>query len=604
MPSKILPASQTINWDRTGAVPSIEALSVIVVETQPIDYVQFYLIKISGNVDWLASPISGEYLDTSGGDIPLNFTNLDTLEAGNYQYKVDVIISNNDAFSTTKTAYINFNITGDPPVQILTDKEVYTVVFNRDDNTISGDLVIGILNNTEDVLLKFWQNDQIFAAAENFTDVFTLSENPANLLADNPILPETGIYSLASKILKQTGEFVRGFTIKIIVIDGGISVDPESLAFEIFKAPANEKTAILTVTNPLGIDFEITDFPDWITLSAVSGNSDLNITVTTVTASLPLGIYTENIVFEYDGETLEIPVTLDLKAFIQIDEMIDFCLDLPDALINRKTDDGKLVRITLSAKYNVLGVEYNFQKVYQSWYFKGVAAFALGEKLHRHFPRAKRHFFDETDLEFLQKINASIKVEELSANLGILFVETKSGIKLFPGKKPAAYPLLSTAIDRKKNENSILFTSKVVLDAVNLKKSDISILPSEISFYDFPKTFSPVHVQWENQNLCPDWFTFTGDYKITPDFNHIYARNIFNAQNEKYDVTKVKTLTINTGLFLGKERELMTEIIESKLSFLKIEGKIYRAFNITKKNVEVDSTEELIARDLEFIIVE
>ena len=604
MASKIIPSTQTINWDRTGAVPSIAALSVVVVESQPIDYVQFYLEKISGNVDWLASSISGEYLDTSGGDIPLNFINLDTLEAGNYQSKVDVVISNNEGFSTTKTAYINFNITGDPPVQILTDQEVYTVVYNRDDNTISGDLAIGILNNTEDVLLKFWQNDQIFAAAENFIDDFTLSENLANPLSSNPILPDTGIYILGAKILKQTGEFVRGFSIKIIVIDGGICVDPESLAFEIFKVPGNEKTAILTVTNPLGLSFNITSFPTWLTFSALSGTTDLNITVTTDTATLPLGIYSGNIVFAFDGKTLNIPVVLDLKSFIQIDDTIDFCLDLPEVLINRKMEDGWSVRITLSVTYSVRGIETTYQKNYQIPYFKGVAKFSMGEKLHRHFPRTKEHFFDETAFELMQKINASIKVEELSANLGILFVESRSGIKLFPGKKPAAYPLLSSTIYRKINENSILFTSKVVADAVNFNKSDISILPPEVNFYGFPKTFAPVHLQWENQNLCPDWFTFTADYKITPDFNHIYARNIFNAQNEKYDVSKVKTLTIDSGLFLAKERELMTEIIESKLSFLKIEGKIYRAFNITKKNVEVDSTEELIARDLEFIIVE
>ena len=57
-------------------------------------------------------------------------------------------------------------------------------------------------------------------------------------------------------------------------------------------------------------------------------------------------------------------------------------------------------------------------------------------------------------------------------------------------------------------------------------------------------------------------------------------------------------------MMLAAERLLVSEMIESKISFIKIEGKIYRCFNVTKKNVDIDSTEELVARQLEYIIVE
>ena len=610
MASKVYPISQTITWDRVGLVPPIKSLLVTVAEFETVEFVMFYIERISGNVDWLDSSMSGQYLPVTRGNIPFNFINLDTLEAGNHQSKIDILISNSEVELRKITATINFNISSDPPFQILTDQSTYNVIYNRETDEISGDLAIGITNNTDDVLLKFWQNDAIFADAENFVDGFTLSEDSANLLATNPFLPATGSVIIPCKILKQTDEFVNGFNINLTVVDGGIVVNPENLDFEIFKGMP-EKSEILTVTNPLGLDFEITEFPTWLSLSAESGNTDLAITVTTVTTALPVGIYTENIKIVCDGDITLIPVTLVLKSFIVIDETVDFCLDLPEVLVNRKMEDGKFVKITLTAIYHVLGIENVWQKVYQVPYFMDVAKFALGEKLHRHFPRAKRHFFAETELEFMKIISASIKVEELNSSLGILYVENLNNIKLFPGKKPNAFPLLSSALFRKKNKNAIIFTSEAVGETVILKNTDeidlgnpLVLGGTVIQFYDFPKVYSPVHLQWENQNLCPDWFTLTGDYKITPDYNHIYARNIFNSQNEKYDFTKVKTLTINTGMILAKDRNLISEIIESKLSFIKIENTIYRAFSITKKNVELDSTEELIARDLEFLIVE
>ena len=83
-----------------------------------------------------------------------------------------------------------------------------------------------------------------------------------------------------------------------------------------------------------------------------------------------------------------------------------------------------------------------------------------------------------------------------------MFIETASNIKLFPGKKPAAFPLLSNGLYRKKNENAIVFTSEVQGENVILKNRNENDIPNplvfdetSINFYDFPKTFAPVHLQ-------------------------------------------------------------------------------------------------------------
>ena len=608
--SKALPASQTLYWDRTGAAPSPQLITTSVVETEPVLYLQYYINFENTSIEWLhATNITGSNVED--GTLQLELQNTDLLPAGNYKATIVFEPSNAETYLTPFTCVINLVLSGASPTQIITDKNPYNLVYNRSTDELTGDLAVGILNNGDLIDLKFWQNGNIFAAAENFTTGFNLAENPAIPMATNPALPETGSVTIPAKILKQTGEFVSGFNINLVIVDGGITVQPESLYFEVFKG-SSEKSAPILVTNPLGIDFYITEFPTWIGLDEITGNTSQTINATTATYLLPVGTYTGIIKFEFNTDDfIEIPVTLDLKAFIIIDETKDFCLDLPPVKVNRKSDGAKFVRITMTAVYKVLGVTSTFEKVYQMPYFQDVASFELGEKLHRHFPRAKRHFFDETSLNFMENIVASIKVDELNANLEVLFTESASDIKLFPGKKPAAYPLLSNFIHRKKNDDAIIFTSIVEGETVELTKTAESALvnplvlgTTEINFYDFPKSYAPVHVQWENQNLSPEWFTFTGDYKISPDYNHVYARNIFNAQNEKYDFTKVKTLTIDTGMMLAAERELISEMIESKISFIKIDGKIYRCFNVTKKNVEIDSTEELVARQLEYIIVE
>lgn len=616
--TNILPTNQTKYWDRTGSMPIPTEFIITIMEPvvdPPVEiaYAQYQLNFENTSVNWLTRPDSEfSFIDISNdtGYLQLAFQNLDLLPNGNYRAAVIIELSTTTEYVRTIYAYVNLVLSGTSPTQITTDKSTYNLVYNRDTDDLTGDIAVGIVNNTDTIALKFWQNGSIFEDAENFTTGFDFAENPTLPMATNPALPETGSVTIGAKILKQTGEFVHGFSVNLVILDGGISVAPQSLAFEVFKG-SSEKSAVLTITNPLGIDFEATEFPAWLSLDDTEGNTSQSITVTTDTASLAVGEHSGIIKFEFNSDFIEIPVTLSLKSFIIIDETVDFCLDLPAVRINQKTEGAKFLRITMYATYNVLGISHYFEKVYQVPYFLGVGRFQLGEKLHRHFPRIKQHFFEDSEVTLMQIIQSSIKVEELDSNLTVLFTEHAHDIRLFPGKKPAAYPLLSSALFRKKNKNAVIFTSEVVDETVILKKTDeedfvnpLIIGAAEINFYDLPKSFAPVHVQWENQNLVPEWFTFTGDYKITPDFNHTYARNIFNAQNEKYDVSKLKTLTINTGMILAKERELLSEMIESRISFIKIEDRIYRCFNITKKNVELDSTEELIARDLEYLIVE
>lgn len=608
--SKSTPAIINVSYEHGTAVPSLVDIVLSVLEADA-EFLQYSFNFTNTDTNWLKLQgyESTSYITIGTPSVQPVLQNLDQLTGSNYIADVIFEISNASGYLGMFQTSIVLTLTGTPPNQISTDKSTYSVVYNRSDDSLSGDSLVSIVNNTDLLLLKFWQNGNAFAAAENFTDSFTLVENAGNPLATNPSIPATGTVNIPAKILKQTGEFVTGFTINLLVIDGGISVEPQNLAFEVFKGTEISKD--LSVVNPLGLDFLVTQVPSWLTLDSTSGNTTKTITATSNTSLLAEGLYSDIIKFEYDGKVIDIAVSLDLKTFISIDETTDFCLDLPEVKVSKKTPDATLVRMTISAIYNVLGITTTFEKIYIQNYFKDQVLFGLGEKLHRHFPRIKKHFFDDDQVVLMQQIDATIKVEELDADRNLLFEQTVSGIKLFPGRKPAGYPFLTNATFRKKNDQAIIFSSTVTGTAITLNKIKEVDLPNPlisgaayIQFYDFPKVYQPAHLQWENQNLVPEWFTLTGDFTITPEFNHVYARNIFNAQNEKYDFSKVKTLTISSGLIMAKERPLIEEMIESKLSFIKINEKIYRCFNITKKMTLQDSKEELLSNDFEFLIVE
>jgi hypothetical protein len=273
---------------------------------------------------------------------------------------------------------------------------------------------------------------------------------------------------------------------------------------------------------------------------------------------------------------------------------------------------ARFVRITVSAIYNLMGVETIKEGIYPIPYVSDKDKFSLGEKVHKQFPRFKGSFFDVVgEIELMKNAVVSFKAEELDVNYNVLLTETQSNIKLFPGVKPIGYPLLSNFLFRKRNNNAIFFNSRVQDEKIMVEKivdtDDVNSLQygeKQVIYYLYPKYSKVLNLHFENENLSPEWFSLTGEYKISSDYTHIYAKNVFNSQNEKYDFSKVKILTINTGFFLKEELYLIEKMIESRITYIMIEDKLYRCFSTVQKFVLNDSLEQLANKDLEFLIVE
>jgi hypothetical protein len=603
--SRVFPVSQSVSWDRIGAIPNVSTLSVSINESEEVLYQQYYIQFENTSVNWLRGPDqNGSYVD---GFVELDLQNLDSLPAGTYKATVYVELSNADHFIRTLTSVVNLTLTGSAQVNIQTEKPTYQVYFNRANNTLSGDTTVNIVNNVESKVLSFFQPNTVFEPRSVFTDNFVIGDNAALSIANNPSLPASGTILYQCKLLGPSSEFVAGFEIELVLLnDNGIGVSPDSLSFEVIKN-TTEKNQTVSIINPLGIAFTI-ETPNWLIPSANSGNTSSSIVVTTSTDNLVPGTFNEFFTVKFVGGQIDVPVKLVLKQFITLQDS-DFCLDLKPILFSKITPTAAYVKITISATYSVLGVETLVNQAYKIPYINDKATFDLGTKLHNYFPRIKQHLFDEDSTEVLKAIKCDLTIEELDVDYATVLSEDVDDLKFFPGKKPKMFPILTNFEHRKRNKSSEMFFTHVSGDSVITEKisddlDEVVFGGETITLYRFPDAFSPIQMQWENQNLVPEWFSFTGDYNINAEFNHITSKNILNSLMGKFATTKIKKLTINTGFMMQSEIELLEEIVESRLMFLKIDNKIFECYSTTSKLALDSSSQSIIERDLEFIIVE
>lgn len=607
----ITPKVKNISWSHGDPLPLDLNFSFLINEPEPIDFNRYFLQFENTAVDWLSGPLN-PYLPSNL--ISLNFQNLDHLPAGNYIAFLYIEPSNSSGYIGQQTlAQINLVVTGSGTPLISTDKSVYNVVFNRSDNSISGDVAVSVLNNSDAVILDFFQDQIVFEPKQGFINGFNLEDNPLSEIQNNSTLPNTGVIDLHCQLRNAASQYISGFIIRLVIIDANqITVDPISLYFEPIMG-VQELMKILKIINPFGIPFTL-EAPSWLSLSVASGNSSIDLMVVTNTIGLLPGTYSGVIRLSFSGSFIDIPVVLFLKTFINTDiELYDFCLDISPIKFVKTSSNAVFVKTKFNATYYVMGVQTTVEKEYIVPYIKSEAYFELGEKAHGLFPRYKESLFGiSNNTMFMKAIEINLTFEELNSDYELLKSESLNGIALFPGSKSKKHPILTNFGQRKQNHKSqflfsVIDNNKVFLKKDNLitsgSKSIFTYLWQSIDMHHFQDGFQTIHIIWENQNFVPEWFTFTGKHSINIDFSHIYEKDIFKTLNSKYETSDFKILNINSGFLLEKERDLIKELIESRLVFIKIEDKIYRSFAITSKMVLENSDDELNAFDLEFLIV-
>lgn len=638
--SRSIPASINVTYDRSSNVPLLENI-LITVQEMNAEFLQYSFVFENTATEWLKIPGASSYIDLANPNVTPELQSLNILTENFYTAKIVFEVSNSSGFLSTFNTVINLTLTGTPPDLIKAEKRNYEVIYNRVTNVISGDTVVNILNNTGAALINFTNSENIFANASGFTNTLNISEDPGNLLANNTLLPATGSKVIYALLKKTDGTFLDNFTITLSVINNSdIVVTPNAFDFEVQKSLNESKNGVLKIVNPVGLNFTIT-YPTFITSLVNSGNTSVNIDFSTSPSGpLNVGIQTGNIVISYGAKTIVIPVSLSVVNFVSIDNLqnYSFCLDDIILRIFKINETAKFVRVKIHAVFQTAEklIISDFSSLMM--YVNGKCKTDLGQKIHNYFPRNKQTCLQEEIVTYFNNkleykpAKVILTIEELDAEYLVLKTETLSELKLYPGKKPKLFPFFTNHAVRRRVEGSTYIFSYLAdlvnpnditndvlpanpfalgdLQRIKLEDAEQHILFSEnyllldFRFITFPNTNNVITAEWQNQNLAKEWFVFTGEYKKSADFVQIFQNSSFTSHNEKFDVTKTKTFIVNTGFILKSESELLEEMTESTLVFLKFRSNVLRCFCTGVKLISEDSTQELVQYDVEFLIVE
>lgn len=657
-------SSQSLQYQIGGTVPTAQSLVLNIGSSLASQYPGYVDYRIEYIIDKNQVTISGNEVSSISNTInhnvtsallDINFNNLDTLSIGNNGVSIFFQLQ---GYSTGIEAgseqwvnldiiehYLIINVT--PEITIQPDKFIYEIAYLKSTNTFSGDTLITLLNNTgaENCSIELSQSVQYFAIADasfststniiagaDLAQLATATANPLGILA---------------ALKNSAGDSIANFSLKVAILENDdITANISTAEFELVKSKSEVKTQKFNLSNPSGKSFSITA-PAFVTVSPSSGNTNAEITISTVNSStLNLGDYAGDIVITFDStKTFVIPILLSVINFFssQLSSDFNFCLDKKLMKFYKIDEAGIFVRALLSITFRTPTETKTVERSYVLPYFEGKAEMDIGAKIQTYFLKYIKNILAEANVSqyFNQKVwyypvSVTGTVEELDADYNVKNSETLTEIKFFAGKKPLGYPVLTNNLVRRRSADSKVifsfisgvtnindfganFTSyEVVPDKVavalktenadqlftwpSIKQFNIGVNP--IKIITMPNNNQTVNVAFYNSNLVPDWLTITGDFKISNDFTYTISRNVISGNEEKFDTDKTKNLTINSGFILRTELPVLEELAESKLIFLEISGKYYKGILTTNKIGKEDSTEELISRDLEFLITE
>ena len=600
---------------------------------------------------------SVEWLTISGGGIVngykypisasntisyIDFQNFDLLTTGNYNAEIFYYLEGYDgvAWRGLEGHSLEFNIKVTAGNQIKTEKDLYTVFYNKSTNSISGETTINILNNVDGLDLHFEGDALTFYQPDAFTDQFELIFGIPNLL------PSQGEYLINAFLRKiESGIWKRlfPFKIKVIIIDSDVVVSPQSLKFEVRKNIQEVKQLTVSVINPFSKAISITS-PDWLKIDPPAENSTFDFIVSNINpVTLTGGIINGNIEVKYDAVTITVPVELRVIEFFthNLQEQYNFCLDGKVINVSKNLEVARFVRITATMKFRTPTETKELVVPYIIPYFNDQAKLEIGIKIHRYFLKNRTSIFEEGKLIYhfdnkvhLYPCEASFKIEELDINQISIYEESFAGIKLYPGKKPKLFPFLTNFAIRSRvydSKHIFSFISGLVtaeelfdinvtkngLEAGCIARVKVERLENKITWSDEKvitaggQTFryfniiegkDVVNVQWENQNLSPESITFKGLSNQSKELTHLFQENIFTGGSEKFDTTAIKTINISTGFILKSEEGLIEELMYSKFCVLEIGGNFIKAAPSTSKIITEDKSRQLIEFDLEFKI--
>ncbi len=311
---------------------------------------------------------------------------------------------------------------------------------------------------------------------------------------------------------------------------------------------------------------------------------------------------------------------------------VNFCLDKNYIEITKHNESVVALSMKLDMQFgneDIIVQEYDYV--------------FLGEKLKIYPGNEIEDFFPEMDLSsfvndkdtiapyrLFPAGNIQIQVKELDADNFPVRIHTLTDVKFLPGKKPKAFPFLTNGKIRSVYSNSYVSVSVLkddfenqslndVLDSsttesttvvnVAFSKKNLSnsldvIDKQGLSLQPVVDAQSVINVIFQNQNKCPDWFSFSGEWEEHSDITHTISEDVTAGRFFKSNTSENQTLKLNTGWFFEEEIEILKELIVSPICYAYLKGKWTKIIPVSKKPLPYDSLRNINSQIVEFKVVE
>lgn len=517
---------------------------------------------------------------------------------------------------------------------VTTEKQEYQIFYNPHKKTFSGDTII-----------RFTRSG--ISEGHNIYVVFINKEFPnivldANALSfdiaqyadvdNNPNFPtEDKVFEVFfDRGQSMRRNFVGKFVIRLKIQNTEpLLISKDKISLRIDKNSndiaqdtinfINSRGGLLSIEHPpsLTIEYNPTDINGSMVIKT-NNNTKIN-----------EGIFEETITISNGVESKQVLVNIEVFKFAEwvfFPEDSYFCLDKRSIRIEKYKNEGKYARITLD--FRVRNIPYTASYVVP--YFQNEVHFDMGEKIHQYAMAQieKDIIFNPGNEIYLSPIITNVKIEELDKDYQALYSSNLNGIKFYPGKTPKLYPIFSNHNIRRRVEDSkvlvgfenteISFDELPKIDKRNQRQGQSGVMIQELTadnslfakvhnirdlkIITMPKTGETIHIKWLNQNGVMEWATFSGEWKIETAAKNTIRKSIFSNQNKKFDASLEEILKLNTGFIFLAEVKMIREMMLSPLCEITIGERKIICIPNTEKITSEDSTRQLIAFDLDFLI--
>lgn len=481
----------------------------------------------------------------------------------------------------------------------------------------------------------------------NATAVFSLSQ----FYKENPTIKTLDFDLSKNQTLTFENHFniegrYIGFTINLTVINDATAFHIDKKEFKyLLKTDKKERAeGTFTIKNPNLLTFTINN-ADFLEVTEIKGNGEEEVVVKFRSQSSELMTVGEHKGWLKVTSSAGSEQVVNVEISVQTDvafatKNVYFCLEKELTHIRQTDPESEFVSVALSMEFNGYGRTFSTTQTYDYVFFEGMATVDIGQEVQDFFRDITPALEVNTNKllapkEIFKAIKVSAIIKETNFKGEVFKTHTLTDLHYLPGKKPKAYPYLTQSRLRSTYKQSLISVSALTqevrvrsLGQIGSNLIDLSAIKDPLAVANFsflratadvtygatsiirketlslePKpepNGTPISALFQNQNFCPDWFSFAGEYEALVSYEHTLADNVLLSEDYKAQVKTKRTYKLNTGWLFPEEIEVLWELIKSPVCFLRIAGEWLKVIPITQKPLSFDSTRNLHSFVVEF----